>query len=149
MGYSACKNLPGDSATRCEKAVDEKGEQVAEMIKANKSEEEICQAGGYCPKEIRDVPDKCDVCKGYFKFVKQHVKPDASTEEIVEALYSACKNLPGDSATRCEKAVDEKGEQVAEMIKANKSEEEICQAGGYCPKEIRDVPDKCDVCKGY
>jgi len=75
----------------------------------------------------------CSLCEFVIQTVESYISSNATEQEILKVLETACTLLPAPYGTQCTSIVEKKGPQIIEWIINKENPQALCQLLTLCP----------------
>ncbi|CDS39784.1 prosaposin a preproprotein [Echinococcus multilocularis] len=145
----SCNLLPSKSREACIRFVEAYSDVIIREILAGTAPKIICSSFGACDA-VAAIPvapgdSECKLCELIVGRIYENLENNATKEDIVKALETACSHLPYLRA-RCVQLVDEYCSQVVDLFVSGVPPKEACQKIGFCSEVVVAEPSLKDVC---
>jgi saposin len=142
-----CQYLPGLLKDECNVLIEKYTPLLVKLIVSDLPPAQICQALGLCPRIDTNVAAKtqvsllpprskieCSICARVMTYVDAVLVANSTVEEIEHALEAVCNFVP--DSPECKDLIDQYAPLLVQMIVAEFTPVQICQALGMCPRSL-------------
>jgi saposin len=88
----------------------------------------------------------CDLCEYVIMLVDQQLEQNATQQEILAIIETACNVLPSDAQAYCIQEVKAEGPQLIKMF-TSETPQEACELLGLCTAEEEVGDTMCSICE--